>query len=550
MAALARDAHQRVVQARELGARGADGEKERQRVEGRLLDLEVVALEELLLQVLGGVAAARDVDRHLGGIEADAVASHLGGKQVLELEHPEDLGGVDEAARLFGELERAPEQLVAFHHRLLAGHVQARDQPVLRAGRGVHVEVLAEQVLTEPRIVDVDHGGLRERGEHLVRRLGGVIRAGLERRGPELGMEAREAVPGLVDDHLDALCVRRLDDRREVVAQAIVGAGGEDQRLSIGVLVDFLQQQLLRHRAVEAVLAVERRVEIDRVRAREHHAVVHALVAIAIEEQLLPRGEQGLEDHLVRGGGAVGGEVRAPRAERLRRHRLGLADHALRVHQRIEHRHRYRQVGVEHVLAHELVEVVHPGAAAQRLARGMAGGVPLVLGHPDVVLERVVERSARALLDLGVEDAVDAAVVALLSIEIAIHGLGEQGVDHVVFLLLGDQDVDVELGPEAGNAPDELQRRHLQLLLVLVLAVIPRQRIERVVDQHRLQVAVGLDHRQRFLGGGYAGEADAEGIIERARRGVEALDELAQHQVLIVDDEDAARELGHLGASV
>ena len=63
----------------------------------------------------------------------------------------------------------------------------------------------------------------------------------LERGGAELGMEAGEAVPGLVDDHLDAALVRRLDDRREVVAQAVIGAGRQDQGLGVRVLVDFPQ---------------------------------------------------------------------------------------------------------------------------------------------------------------------------------------------------------------------------------------------------------------------------------------------------------------------
>jgi len=36
-----------------------------------------------------------------------------------------------------------------------------------------------------------------------------------------------------------------------------------------------------------------------------------------------------------------------------------------------------------------------------------------------------------------------------------------------------------------------------------------------------------------------------EGIVERARGGVQALHELAQHEVLVVDDEDAARGLAH-----
>jgi hypothetical protein len=64
--------------------------------------------------------------------------------------------------------------------------------------------------------------------------------------------------------------------------------------------------------------------------------------------------------------------------------------------------------------------------------------MPLVLRHPDVVLELVVERRARPLLDLRVEDAVDAAVVALLAVEVAVDRFGEEGVDDVVLLLLGD----------------------------------------------------------------------------------------------------------------
>ena len=48
---------------------------------------------------------------------------------------------------------------------------------------------------------------------------------------------------------------------------------------------------------------------------------------------------------------------------------------------------------------------------------------------------------------------------------------------------------------------------------------------------------------ERFLRRGDADEDDAERIVERARRGVESLDELAQHEVLVIDDEDAADRL-------
>ena len=48
-------------------------------------------------------------------------------------------------------------------------------------------------------IVDMDHAGLRKRRQHFVRALGRVVGARLQRGRPERGVEAREAVPGLVD---------------------------------------------------------------------------------------------------------------------------------------------------------------------------------------------------------------------------------------------------------------------------------------------------------------------------------------------------------------
>ena len=69
----------------------------------------------------------------------------------------------------------------------------------------------------------------------------------------------------------------------------------------------------------------------------------------------------------------------------------------------------------------------------------------------------------RALLDLRVQDAVDAAVVALLAVEVAVDRFGEQRVDDVVLLFLRDDDVDVELRAQARDALHELDRRHLQL---------------------------------------------------------------------------------------
>jgi beta-phosphoglucomutase-like phosphatase (HAD superfamily) len=128
-------------------------------------------------------------------------------------------------------------------------------------------------------------------------------------------------------------------------------------------------------------------------------------------------------------------------------------------------------------------------------------------------------------------------------IEVAVDGLGEERIDDVVFLLLRDEDVDVELRPQARNALHQLERRHLQLLLRA--GAVLGKRIERVVHQHGLQVAVGLDRGDRLLRGGDAAEGNAEGVVEGARRGVQPLHELAQDEVLVVDDQNAAGGLGH-----
>src|SRR2546427_423910 len=142
-------------------------------------------------------------------------------------------------------------------------------------------------------------------------------------------MKAREPVPGFVHDHLDAFRVRGLDDGREVVAQPVVGAGGENDRLGVRVPADRGKDGLLRNRTVQAVLGVDRGIEINRVAAREHHAVVHRLVTVAVEQQLFAGGEQRLENDLVRGRGSVGRKEGAARAEGLGRNGLRLREEGI-----------------------------------------------------------------------------------------------------------------------------------------------------------------------------------------------------------------------------
>jgi hypothetical protein len=132
--------------------------------------------------------------------------------------------------------------------------------------------------------------------------------------------------------------------------------------------------------------------------------------------------------------------------------------------------------------------------------------------------------------DLRVQDPVHAAVVALLAVEVAVDRLGEQRVDDLVLLFLLDQDVEVELRPQRGDLLHQLQRADLQAARAPCrrCGAVPRvlHRVELVVDDDDLDVAVALDQLQPFLGGQRADEGDAERVVERARRGVQALEEL------------------------
>ena len=278
------------------------------------------------------------------------------------------------------------------------------------------------------------------------------------------------------------------DDRREVVAQAVVGAARQDQHPGLGVVGDGLQHACLRHRAVQAVAFVDRRVQVHRPRARQDDAVVHRLVAVAVHHHHVARRQQRLEDDLVRRRRAAGGAVGLARTEGLRGQALRLRDDAGRVQQRIEPRHRHRQVGAQHLLADEGVEVAHPRTAAVGVAAGVTGRVPRVLGLRDVAAQLVVERCRGGLGDLGGDDAPPAGVVGLGAVEVAVDGVAGQCLDHQPPVGVGivEQQVDRHLGP---LRRDRARQRH------------DGRRVEPgVVDQHRVHVAAARQGRRRLLG--------------------------------------------------
>ena len=190
------------------------------------------------------------------------------------------------------------------------------------------------------------------------------------------GVKARERKPRLVPEEDQVRLDRKafLHHALDVVDDSIERAVGEQQQLDAIELAGDLQleQPLLdrtnRHRAVHRIFVQRIRVEIDDVRARQHHAVVVRLVAIAIEQHDVARLDQRLHDDLVRRRRAVRDPIRSLGAERPRRELLRAFDRPRRLEQRIETARRRRRFGEEHTEAVELDHVLDPVRLQNRFA--------------------------------------------------------------------------------------------------------------------------------------------------------------------------------------
>ena len=220
--------------------------------------MDIKALEQHLAQLVGAITAGGNIHGQLGGVQPHAVVAHILRQHLFQAEHTKHPGGVNLLAQLGRQAQRARQQLIALHHRLLARHVQAGDQAILRAGGSMHIEIFAEQMAVKIRVVDMNHAGLRKRRQHLVGGLRGVIRATLQRGGAQRRVKARAAIPGFVHNHLDAARMRRLDNRRQVITKTIIGARGQNQRLGLRMSIHRRQQRGLGHRAKNPVLPIDR----------------------------------------------------------------------------------------------------------------------------------------------------------------------------------------------------------------------------------------------------------------------------------------------------
>ena len=224
---------------------------------------------------------------------------------------------------------------------------------------------------------------------------------------PQERREARKAEPGFIpqEDQIGLDGEAFLHHPAGVVDVAVEGAVGQVEHLdpvepAVGLRIQQrLLDRLQRHRAIHRIFRHRERFDIERLRARQHHAVVVRLVAVAVDDRDVAGREQRLHRHLVRGRGAVGHEEDAIRAERARRLVLRLLDVAGRLQQAVEAAGGGAALGQEQVHAVEFAHVADP----VRLEDGFAARDRQRMERPDrtlrIFLEIVEERRVVAVLD-------------------------------------------------------------------------------------------------------------------------------------------------------
>lgn len=418
----------------------------------------------------------------------------------------------------------------AVHHR--RRDVVRRDDRVVRRRRRVHHERFVKLAMRDraAAVAHVDVRRLRQRGQQLVRRLR------REHRGPVGTMVARVAV------HRMAVAVDRVETRvavprfvevqavdaraeqffhaRDVVAEAVVRRVRDDRvlRLAIGqpgrerVRRDRLANRRLRETLgrdrPDDPVAVARRHEVGRNRARHRHRVLGGLVTVAVAQRDLVAAHARHQDDAVGRRRAVRHVIRAMRAEHARRVTFAFADRARVIEQRAEFADRDRQVRAEQRFA----EVFEERAADRRFqearATRMAGRMPRVLVNARELRERAEHRRqhVRAIAFDRRVDAPADEVGRILEQPHEIvdlpHHRGRHRRRHAAVGQQEDRHVAVAL-------PDRVD--HGLGRPVAVHAEIP-------VEQHALDRRIGTDQHERIVGGGRREHVDVALHEFRAQR--------------------------------
>ena len=182
---------------------------------------------------------------------------------------------------------------------------------------------------------------------------------------PDLGAQLLGQFLGLLVEHQEdelrpaAAPIHQVDDilvLEQVVVDVLdrleLGMGFLGRREDVRMapveavqVIDFGQW----HGAVHRVLVQRIAVEIDHLRARQHHAVMVRLVAVAVDQHDAAGAHQRLHHDLVAGRGAVGGKKGLLGAEGPRRQSLRLLDGAVRLQQAVEPAGSRRGLGQEDV---------------------------------------------------------------------------------------------------------------------------------------------------------------------------------------------------------
>ena len=161
---------------------------------------------------------------------------------------------------------------------------------------------------------DVEHRRLRERADDLVRRGQHGVGALLERRRRQVGVEAEVRAPRLVDHQRHARGVGDLGAARDVGGHPVVGRRDDPGRARLRRGGQRRLERGRRHAVRHAELLAVLGRDVARPPARQHEAVDHRRVRVALHDQRrAERGEREAE-RVVALAGAVGQEPRARRA--------------------------------------------------------------------------------------------------------------------------------------------------------------------------------------------------------------------------------------------
>ncbi|VVO39044.1 hypothetical protein PS718_05629 [Pseudomonas fluorescens] len=254
--------------------------------------------------------------------------------------------------------QRAPGR--TFHHR--RGHVQRGDDAVLRRGRDVHHECFIETITIQlPRaaVLHMNHRGLTERRQHLVRGMGGkhqrtVFAARSVHAiapGEEL-VKRRIGVPGLVEmQHFNTIA-QALFDQFGVVTEPVVGRIGDHrefhfrcaalgQRTGVDLGLDRFAAEFAERNRADNPQFITFRAQVQRDRAGHDDRVQHRLVAVAIHQHQIIASDHRMPDDLVGGRGAIDHEKRVVGSEVASCAGFCLGERTGVIKQRTEFRHRH-----------------------------------------------------------------------------------------------------------------------------------------------------------------------------------------------------------------